>query len=149
MEMPKWRKEGATHDSKTWRLISQAQWSLCHGLGLHGCFWKGLTNLYNGVTHDGHTSMTVEVYLKFLSANLIGEPKASREIKAILDWPCHQTLTLKRHTPQHNSWKKPQYNPKKHAAVGWGQCFAGFCKQDLYSVRVRGKLDLPQVVDVS
>ena len=46
MERPKCGERRDLLTSKTYKLICEAQWRKCHGLGLHGCFWSGLTNLY-------------------------------------------------------------------------------------------------------
>ena len=39
-------KCGESSWSKTYKLICEARWRKCHGLGLHGCLWSELTNLY-------------------------------------------------------------------------------------------------------
>ena len=68
--LPKWwksqsvEKEGICSWSKTYKLICEARWRKCHGLGSHGCFWSGSLIFTDDVTHDDSSRMNSEVYKK-------------------------------------------------------------------------------------
>ena len=47
--------------SKTYMLVCETWWRMCHGLGLHGSFWSGLTNLYRWCNSAGSSRMNSEV----------------------------------------------------------------------------------------